>query len=213
MKLMLFVLSLLFTIQLSGQETQKQTFESPNLKECILKHKKVAILPFIATITYRRPPKNYDEAKNKADEKSMGTSLQNEMFTFLLTKRNNYTVDFQDVDKSNALLKKAGYYDKLEEVTADSIAKVLGVDAIIKCTYSFEKTSSDGGAIAKTILFGPFASKTASGLLVMAIKNAADGELIWRFSKTMDETVFSSPSVLMERMMRKVSRNFPYEKP
>ena len=135
------------------------------------------------------------------------------MFTFLLTKRNNYTVDFQDVDKSNALLKKAGYYDKLEEVTADSIAKVLGVDAIIKCTYSFEKTSSDGGAIAKTILFGPFASKTASGLLVMAIKNAADGELIWRFSKTMDETVFSSPSVLMERMMRKVSRNFPYEKP
>jgi hypothetical protein len=212
MKLLLFLVSLLFTIQLSGQETQKQTFESPNLKECILKHKKVAILPFVATISYRRPPKNYDEAQHTAEQKSLGKSLQNEMFTFLLTKKNNYTVDFQDVDKTNALLKKAGYYDKLDEVTADSIALVLGVDAIIKCTYAFEKTSSEGGAIAKTILFGGLGSKTASGLLVMSIKNAADGELIWRFSKTMDETVFSSASQLMERMMRKVSRNFPYEK-
>ena len=35
---------------------------------------------------------------------------------------------------------------------------------------------------------------------------------LWRFSKTMDETAFSSANQLMERMMKKVSRNFPYEK-
>lgn len=87
----------------------------------------------------------------------------------------------------------------------------IRVDAIIKCSYSYEKTTSEGAAIAKTILFGGIGSKTASGLLVMQIKNGIDGELLWRFSKTMDETVFSSTSVLMERMMRKVSRNFPYE--
>jgi len=159
----------------------------------------------------RRPPKNFDEAQHKTDEKSLGTSLQNEMFTFLLRKKSDYSVDFQDVDKSNALLRKAGLYDKLDELTADSISKILGVDAIIKCSYSYEKTTSEGGAIAKTILFGGIGSKTASGLLVMQIKNGLDGELLWRFSKTMDETVFSSTSVLMERMMRKVSRNFPYD--
>ena len=211
MKTLFFVLSLFITIQLAGQETAKQTYESPNLKKDIGQHKIVAILPFNATISYRRPPKNFDEAQHKTDEKSLGTSLQNEMFTFLLRKKSDYTVDFQDVDKSNALLRKAGLYDKLDETTADSISKVLGVDAIIKCSYSYEKTTSEGAAIAKTILFGGIGSKTASGLLVMQIKNGSDGELLWRFSKTMDETVFSSTSVLMERMMRKVSRNFPYE--
>jgi hypothetical protein len=46
----------------------------------------------------------------------------------------------------------------------------------------------------------------------MQIKNGADGELLWRFSKDMNDGVFSSASELMDRMMRKVSRNFPYEK-
>lgn len=75
----------------------------------------------------------------------------------------------------------------------------------------YQKTASEGGAIAKAVLFGAAGSKTASGQLVMQIKNGTDGTLLWRFSKTMDENVFSSASQLMERMMRKVSRNFPYE--
>jgi hypothetical protein len=212
MKILFITLSLFFTFQLVAQETAMQTYESPNINECINKHKIVAILPFTATISYKRLPKNYDESQHKAEEKSLGTSLQNEMFTFMLRKRTNYSVDFQDIDKSNALLRKSGLFDKLDEITADSIAKILKVDAVIKCSYSFQKTSSEGGAIAKTILFGGIGAKTASGLLVMQIRNGSDGELVWRFSKTMDETVFSSASQLMERMMRKVSRNFPYEK-
>lgn len=46
----------------------------------------------------------------------------------------------------------------------------------------------------------------------MQIKNGTDGILLWRFSKSMDETAFSSANQLMERMMKKVSRNFPYAK-
>ncbi|MBC7745802.1 MAG: hypothetical protein H7096_11945, partial [Flavobacterium sp.] len=37
-----------------------------------------------------------------------------------------------------------------------------------------------------------------------------DGELLWRFFKTMDDGIMSSTDDLIERMMRKVSRNFPY---
>lgn len=212
MKKFFLLISLFAVLQGIAQETAKQVYESPKMKETIARHKVVAILPFVANITYKRPPKNFDESANKAEEASLGSSLQNEMYTYLLRKRSSYSVDFQDVDKTNALLKKAGIFDKLDEVTADSVAKVLGVDAVIKCNYSYQKTSSEGAAIAKTILFGGIGSKTASGLLVMQVKNGKDGELLWRFSKTMDETAFSSASQLMERMMRKVSRNFPYEK-
>lgn len=54
--------------------------------------------------------------------------------------------------------------------------------------------------------------KTASGALTMQIYNGSDGNLLWRFFKEMNEGVFSNANEMMERMMRKVSRNFPYEK-
>jgi hypothetical protein len=55
-------------------------------------------------------------------------------------------------------------------------------------------------------------SKTGSGALTMQIYNAADGNLLWRFYKAMNDNVFSSTDELMTRMMKKVARNFPYEK-
>ncbi len=212
MKKLILAAAMLINLGAYAQEGAKQVFESPKMKETILKHKVVAILPFETGISYKRPPKNFDAEANKQEEKKLSRDLQNEMFTFLLRKKENYSVDFQDPDKTNTLLRKAGAFDKIDEIGIDSLAKILGVDAIIKCSYSYEKTSSEGAAIAKTILFGGLGSKTGSGQLVMQIKNANDGELLWRFSKAMDDGVFSSAGQLMERMMRKVSRNFPYEK-
>ncbi len=212
MKKLALAALLITSLQLHAQEGAKQIFESPKLKETIAKHKVVAILPFEAGISYKRPPKNFDPAVNKEEEKKLSRDLQNEMFTFLLRKKEKYTVNFQDPDKTNTLLRKAGLFDKIDETGIDSLAKLLGVDAVIKCSYSYEKTSSEGGAIVKTILFGGIGAKTGSGKLVMQIKNGVDGELLWRFSKDMNDGVFSSASELMDRMMRKVSRNFPYEK-
>ncbi len=193
-------------------EGSKQTFSSPKLKDEIAKHKVVAILPFEAAITYKRPPKNYDSSANKNEEINIAKNLQQSMYTYLLRKSDKYSVSFQDVDRTNALLKSKGIYNKLDEVTQDSICKILGVDAVIKCRYSYEKTASESGAIAKTILFGNMGGKTGSGALTMQVYNGKDGDLLWRFYKAMDDNVMSSSDELMERMMRKVSRNFPYEK-
>lgn len=193
-------------------EGSKEIYSSPNLKTEIPKHKTVAILPFAAKITYKRPPKNYNDSANKAEETNLSTSLQSSMYTFLLRKNDDFTVSFQDVNRTNILLKQAGLYDKLDMVTEDSICKVLKVDAVIRCKYDYEKTSSEGGAIAKTILFGGIGSKTGSGALTMQIYNGKDGELLWRYYKAMDDDVFSSTDQIIEHAMRKVARNFPYDK-
>ena len=212
-KTLFTTLFVLITIAAAAQfEGAKQLYSSPNLKEEIGKHKIVAILPFDVAITYKRPPKNYDASANKNEEESLQKTLQQSMYTFLLRKANKYTVSFQDVDRTNALLKSKGIMNKLDELTQDSIAKVLGVDAIIKSRYAYEKTASEAGAIAKTLLFGGLGSKTGSGGLTMQINNGKSGDLLWRFFKAMDDNVMSSSDQLMERMMKKVSRNFPYEK-
>lgn len=130
-------------------EGAKQVFTSPKLKEAVAKHKTVAILPYTATISYKKQPKDFNAEANKADEQKLALQMQQGMYTYMLRKAKDYTVSFQDVERTNALLKQKGIYDKLNELTQDSVAKVLGVDAVIKCTYAYERTGSEAGAIAK----------------------------------------------------------------
>lgn len=214
MKKIAFVILLTFiTFGLFAQfgEGSKQVFSSPKLKDAVAKHKTVAVLPFTATISYKRLPKNFDAEANKADEQKLALQMQQGMYTYLLRKAKDFSVSFQDVERTNALLKQKGIFDKISELTQDSICKVLGVDAVIKCTYAYEETGSEAGAIAKTILFGVGAGKTGTGSLIMQLYNGTDGELLWRFYKEMNEDVTGSANQVMERMMRKVARNFPYD--
>ncbi len=203
--------SLLFLITISVF-SQKQIFSIPNLKEKISTQKIVAILPFSTTISYKKQPKNFSAEGNRQQEIKMAKSIQSNLYTFLLRKADKYTVSFQDVDKTNILLKKAGIEDKLDETTKDEIARILGVDAVISGKFDQEQSKSEAGAIATAVLFGGFGGKTGSGTLTLTIHDGNDGDLLWRFMKTMDDNMSTSTDDLVESMMRKVSRNFPYLK-
>lgn len=192
---------------------QKQMFSIPNLNETIGSHKTVAILPFRSTISYKKQPKNFSAEANRDQEVKMAKSIQSSMYTFLLRKSETYSVSFQDIDRTNILLKRAGIDEKLDETTKEEIAKILGVDAVISGTFEQEQSKTEAGAIASAVLFGGLGGKTGSGTLTMTINNGANGDLMWRFMKTMDDNIASSTDDLIENMMRKVSRNFPYLKP
>lgn len=193
-------------------EGSKQIFESPKLNAEKTKHKLVAILPFATKISYKKMPKNFNAEANKDQEKTMSKSIQSSMYTFLLRKAGDYSVEFQDVEKTNILLKKAGIADKLDESTKDEIAKILGVDAVLGGNFETEQTKSEAGAIASAVLFGGFGGKTGTGTLTLTLNSGTSGDLLWRFFKTMNDSITSSTDDLVEHMMRKVARNFPYSK-
>jgi hypothetical protein len=190
---------------------QKQIYESANLKQNISQHKTVAILPFIVRISYKKPPKNYSAEANHQQELELGKKVQGSMYTFLLRKASDYTVTFQDVEKTNVILKRTKLADSLDTHTKDEIGKALGVDAVIFGTYDQETTRSEAGAIVTTALFG-FGGKTGDGTLTLQIANGKDGELLWRYTKMMDDNLWTSSDDVMEKQMRKLSRNFPYSK-
>jgi hypothetical protein len=75
------------------------------MKQLIEGHKTVAILPFKATIAYKKLPKGYSDGAKKVEELAMGSQMQSGLYTYLLRKSDDYTVQVQDVDKTNALLK------------------------------------------------------------------------------------------------------------
>ena len=214
MKKILLTLTVLFALSIHANaqfEGSKQVFESPKLKEAVKSQKLVAILPFEVKISYRKQPKNFSAEANKSQELSMSKSIQASMYTFLLRKKSDYTVDFQDVDKTNIVLKKAGVLDKLDETTKDELAKILGVDAVIGGKFETEQTKTEAGAIASAVLFGGLGGKSGTGTMFLTINHGPDGELLWRFFKTMDDNIMSSTDDMVERMMRKISRNFPYK--
>lgn len=207
-KFLLLTMLIVFSI---NSNAQKQIFEAPDLKVKIKEQKTVAILPFDVIITYKKIPKNFNKEANDAQEDKMSKSIQSSMYTFLLRKKDKYSVQFQDVDKTNILLKKAAVEDKLDEITKDELAKILGVDAVIGGKYEIEQTKSEAGAIATAVLFGGFGGKTGTGTLTLTINDGQSGDLLWRFFKTLDDNITTSTDDVVEHMMRKVSRNFPYE--
>jgi hypothetical protein len=210
-----FLLLILLTVSVSinaQYEGSKQMFSAPDLKESISTHKTVAIIPLKASIYYKKMPKGMDAEMVINEEKKMGYDMQGGMYTYLLRKADNYSVGFQEIERTNVLLKKAGFVEKRDEFLPEDLCKILNVDAVIIANYAWSKTGSEAGAIAKSLIFGGLGGGVASGTLTMQIHEAKEGKLLWRFNKEMNEGAFSSANELMERMMRKVSRNFPYEK-
>jgi len=211
MKKILFASILMSFVLFGYSQSAKQIFESPDLKSMLYTAKTVAILPFKVSISYKRMPKGISLDQIKENEKAESVQMQEGMYTYLLRKSKDYSVSFQEVDRTNALLKKAGVFESVDEILVDSLCKILGVDALIKSSWSYQKTGSEGAAIATALLFG-VATNTGSGQLVMQINRSKDGGMMWRMAKEMNEGAFSSANILMERMMRKVGRVFPFEK-
>jgi hypothetical protein len=127
-------------------------------------------------------------------------------------KSDNYSVSFQEVDRTNYLLKKSGVFENLDNVLSDSLCRILGVDAIIKSSWAYANTGSEAGTIASMVLVHVPIMVRGSGRFVMQINSAKDGETVWRMSKEMREYGLSSANALMERMMRNVGRVFPFQK-
>jgi hypothetical protein len=211
-KILVFLVFVISFSKINAQfESNKQIYVGGGLSELVSTAKTVAILPFKAKISYKRMPKGTTVESVKEEEKALTTTMQQGMLTYLLRKSDDYTVKFQDVDRTNALLKKAGVYEDIDAVLADSLCKILGVDAVIKSTWTYEKTGSEAGAIVMALAVG-VNKNVGSGGLTLQIYGAKDGELAWRFYKEMNESAWSNANEMMERIMRKIGRNFPFEK-
>lgn len=203
-----------FVISFTYAQKAKQIFEAPNLATAVATHKTVGILPFEVTIKMKKLPKGVTQEQIIEQQKTESKNVQNSMYTFLLRKAKdkNYTVTFQDVTKTNTLLAKQDItIDNLGKYTKDEIAKILGVDAIISGNLVTDKVMSEGGAIALGLLIG-FWGKTSEASVTMNIHNGTDGELLWRYDREVAGGVGNSTDDMVNRIMRQVARNFPYDK-
>jgi hypothetical protein len=191
-------------------EKSKKIYISSNLEKEIKNHHIIAVLPFNVLIQYRKIPKNYSASSNKKAQMDLSNNIQSELYSELSDKNKNYTVEIQNIEATNQILKESNILNNLQNYSPSEIAKTLKVDALIYGSYVYTKVGSEGSAMLSQLLIGD--GKVAVGELDMKIYNGPDGELLWSINKAMNQDALSSPKRIIDRMMNKLGRNFPYKK-
>ncbi len=210
MKRSLFALGLLALIITSCGPTiyKAQDFDSRTAS-----HKIVAILPADVIIQLRPNEMKKTSAEQlRETEQKTGESIQDKMYSWFLKRSGKfkYTVTFQDISRTNALLSQAGItYGNMNTRTKDELAKLLGVDAVISTRASMQKPMSDGAAVAIGLLVGTWGS-TNDVQTSISINEATKGDLVWKYDYNASGSVGSNPDRLVDALMRNCSKKFPY---
>jgi len=188
-------------------------YKSAEFESVTVKHKIVAILPAEVSIKLRpNEAKKMTPEEMQKNEETTGLTIQDKMYSWLLrrSESSDYTVKFQDVSKTNALLKSAHLeYADLRTKSKDEIAKLLGVDAVISSTVRMDKPMSEGAAVAVGLLVGTWGT-TNNAFTTINIHEAKQGDLIWKYDYQASCSVGSSPDNLVNALMRNASKKFPY---
>jgi hypothetical protein len=194
----------------------REIYTNANFKTLAKDHKVLAVLPFKTTLQLRpkEVEKNGGPAGVAALEKREGLDVQNAVHSYFLKRKESrdLIVDVQDVNRTNALLERnAVTYETLASFTPEELAKILGVDGIISGTFESTQPMSNGAAIAMSLAVG-FAGPTNTGKTTISINDGKTGELLWKYDKTLSRGFGSNTSTIITTIMRKASRQLPYDK-
>lgn len=186
-------------------------YKASNFNDSRANIKTLAILPFNVIIDYKRLPKGVTIESLKESQEKTGFDIQGQSYKWFLRRMNNYSVTFQDIDKTNAILSKANIaYDSLAFQEKGPLCKLLGVDGVISGRATLSRPMSEGAAFATGLLFGFWGStnKTTTAITI----HDPNGDLLWKYDYVLSGTVGSSAEALTNSLMKNASKKFPFKK-
>jgi hypothetical protein len=194
----------------------KEIYTHPQFDSLAKDHSILAILPFDVTINLKHKQKEkLKDGELENLQKKEGEGVQSAIQTYFLEQKTKkiFKLKFQDISKTNALLAKSNWtIDSMKAKTREEICFLLGVDGIISGTLFTDKPMSEAGSLALAFLsdgwlWGP----TNSGKCTINIHETKAGELLWKYEKTLSRSLGSDINSVINAMMRKASKKFPYE--
>ncbi len=177
-------------------------------------HHTVAILPFKVNYDAGKLPKDIDEATLAQMQQDEAMAFQQELYSRFLERqaKGEYTIEFQDVTQTNALLSKYGTdYANIDHYTMTELQNMLGADAMISGTIRRSRPMSTGAAIATAILFG-VAGETNRVDVNVNLHDGPSGKLLWKYDHHESGSLGSSSEGLAKSLMKGISKKFPYKR-
>ncbi len=191
------------------------------------RHKNIAVLPPKMVLTGNQP-KNLSIPDIKLMEEKESKLFQEALFNNLLNKGNvgkySLNVNIQPCTNTLALLDKNAISIRQSWEKDDvELAKILGVDAVVRMTIQKERYMSDlasagifvGKKIADAILnrgqvVTPSLNKTAD--IIATCSLVSNGETLWNDSYKRDSDFNSPANEVVERITGNFAKHFPYRK-
>lgn len=196
----------------------KRTFkyESSSFDERTRDHRIIAVLPVEMVFTGKQP-KNLTADQIKKIEEAESKSFQESLYSKILSK--NLRVEVQSVNKTNSLLASNGIdIRKSWSMTAEELARILKVDAVVKAKVEKERYMSDlasaGIQLAESII-GIIPGVRSNTNLVKGsceVLDADDDASLWRIAADADADWSRPANEVIEALNRKFARNFPYRR-
>ncbi|MEM9687209.1 MAG: hypothetical protein AAF934_09860 [Bacteroidota bacterium] len=193
---------------------QKNIYQSEKFETLSKTHKTLAILPFLATLNLdddNRPGKS----RRKALEEQEGYAVQDALETYFLKrkKRKRFSVEFQDIKNTNAILAQNNItIENIDIYTTKELCTILGVDGIISGNLTLRTLISKGVPKETFDLLAFFRGKSDYGRIAIKISDGKTGKLLWKYEKTITRKSGRNTRAIIDAMMRKSSRKFPYDK-
>lgn len=176
----------------------------------IATHKTVAILPFSTDIEVKKS-KNTSKKEILKDEAELTDDVQVALYKYLMKNQFDYSVDFQEITKTNQILKNKGLLQVMSSTPNEQLAEALGVDAVITGAFSKEmKGSKLKSVMTRTLTSGLVGAATGEAAIRMMITDGESGDVIWRID-TEEDGKFSDSNGMIKDIMDKVIDFFPYK--
>lgn len=181
-------------------------FYSPDAYTLAHSQKTIAIIPPTVSIAAN---KKIDAEAMKEQQKTESINFQKEMYSWMLKRKmqGKISQEIQEIETTNAKLKKAGYPET--PMTTAELCEVLGVDGIMTSNYGLSKPMSEGAAVAVALLVGVWGA-TNEVHVSLSISDCNNKKLIWNYDHKFSGSMGSSPSKLVDGLMRQASKKMPY---
>ena len=181
-------------------------YYSPDSRQLASTHKIFAIIPPKVSIAAR---KKVNPEAMKEQQNTESINFQQEMFSWMLKRKSQGKLiqEIQDFSTTNAILNRIDY--EIGSFTTEQLCDSLGVDAILESNYNLTKPISDGGAVAIAVLTG---SNVATNQVTvnLFLKDCSEKKLIWSYNNKYSAGAGSTPSSLVDALMRHASKKMPY---
>jgi hypothetical protein len=203
-------------------------YTANNFAEKTEDHKVVAILPAEVTFSGKQPKNMSPEAIAQAEEREsidFQYALMNSILEHANTKRYITTVNFQDIITTQKMLEQnnISVRDSWRK-DDDELAKLLGVDAVIRMNVRKQRFMSDeasyGVGVAKQVIYStkigskmPAPGSVGKTYDIYATCNLlSDNQTLWNdhYKRSTDYEV--QPNVIVEWITDTFGENFPYKK-
>ena len=190
---------------------QKNVYESDKFDILSEDHQMLAIIPFF---THLELEEKITEEESKKLEEKEGYAVQDALETYfgLGKKKKKFTVDFQNIKNTNAILAQKNItYNNIDTYTIKELSELLEVDAIISGNLDINILLSKG--IPAEFSFMDYILGDANyGRIGIKISDGKTGKLLWKYENEINKKSGRNTADLIDKMMKKLVRKFPYDK-